>query len=86
MLRALVDLVVGQCTERVVDDYGSEIAHPKRVALHLRLVQEFGRDNNRCGAAGGFQSDAVMRTARRARPSVTYRRQHDVVIGRDGRD
>jgi hypothetical protein len=70
----------------VFDHDRGEIAHAERITLHLRLVQEFrGHDNCR-GAAGGFQSDAVMRTARRARPSVTDRGEHDVVGGGDGRD
>jgi hypothetical protein len=66
LLRALVDLLVGQSAERVFDNDRGEIAHTERIALHLRLVQEFRCDDNCRGAAGGFQSDAVMRTARRA--------------------
>jgi hypothetical protein len=66
MLRPVIDLFIGQCTDWVVDNHGSEIVHAERVALHLRFVQEFGGDDDRCRAAGGFEPDAVMRTARRA--------------------
>jgi hypothetical protein len=86
LLRALLDLFLGQSAERVVNYDRGEVAHAERVALHLCLVQEFRSDDNCRGAAGGFQSDAVMRTARRARPSVADRGHHDVVIGSDGRD
>ena len=85
-MRALLDLLVGESAERVLDHDGVKIAHAERVALHLRLVQELRGDDNCRGAAGGFQSDAVMRTARRARPSVADRGHHDVVIGGDGCD
>ena len=63
LLRALLDFLVGQGAERVLDHDQSEIAHAERIALHLRLVQELRGDDNCGGAAGGFQSDAVMRTA-----------------------
>ena len=86
LLRALLDLLIGQSAERVVNYDRDEIAHAERVALHLCLVQEFRSDDNCRGAAGGFQSDAVMRTARRARPSVADRGHHDVVIGGNGLD
>ncbi len=66
LLRASVDFLVGQSAERVLDDHWGKIVHPERVALHLRFVQEFGGDDDHCRAAGGFESDAVMRTARRA--------------------
>lgn len=86
LLRALLDLFLGQSAERVVDYDRGEVAHAERVALHLCLVQELRGDDNCRGAAGGFQSDAVMRTARRARPSVADRGHHDVVVHSDGRD
>jgi hypothetical protein len=86
LLRAPVDFLVGQSAERVLDDHRGKIVHPERVALHLRFVQEFGCDDDRRRPAGGFESDAVMRTARRARPSVADCCQHDVVIGCDGLD
>ena len=85
-MRALLDLLVGESAERVLDHDGVKIAHAERVALHLRLVQELRGDDNCRGAAGGFQSDAVMRTARRAGPSVADRRQDNIVIVRDGLD
>ena len=86
MLCALLDLLVGERAERVFDDDRGEIVHTESITLHLCLVQEFrGHDNCR-GAAGGFQSNAVMRTARRARPSIADRGHRDVVIGGDGRD
>jgi DUF917 family protein len=72
-------------TDTMVIDVG-EIVHAKRIALHLRLVQEFRSDDNCRGAAGCFEADAVMHTARRARPSVADRGHHDVVGGVDGRD
>ena len=86
MLHTLVDLLVGQSAERMFDHDQGEIGHAERIALRLCLVQEFRSDDNCRGAAGGFQSDAVMRTARRARPSVADRGHHNVVIGRNGRD
>ena len=86
LLRALLDFLVGQGAERVLDHDQSEIAHAERIALHLRLVQELRGDDNCGGAAGGFQSDAVMRTARRARPSVADRGQDDVALGGDCRE
>ena len=66
LLRALLDLLVGESAERVPDNDGGEIVHAERIALHLRLVQELDCDDDCRGAAGGFQSDGVMRTARRA--------------------
>ena len=50
-----VDFLVGQGAERVVDDDRREIGHAERVALHLRFVQEFGRDDDRRRPAGGFE-------------------------------
>jgi hypothetical protein len=70
----------------MLDYDGDEIAHAERVALDLSLVQEFGGDDDRCRATGRFELDAVMRTARSARPSVADRGQHDVVFGRDRLD
>jgi hypothetical protein len=66
LLRAALDLRLGQGAERVVDDHRDEVGHAERVALHLGLVQELGRDDDRGRAAQGFEADAVMRTARRA--------------------
>ena len=79
LLRPLAYLLIGQCAERVVDDDRSEILHAERGALHLCLVQELGGDDHCRGAAGCFETDAVMRTARRARPSIADRRQDDIV-------
>jgi len=70
----------------MVDNHRGEVVHTERLALHLRLVQELGGDDNCCRPAQCFESDAVMRTARSARPSVADRRQHNVVIGGDGLD
>jgi hypothetical protein len=39
LLRALLDLVVGEGAERVLDHDRGEIVHAERVALHLCLVQ-----------------------------------------------
>ena len=47
LLGARFDLGIGQGAERMVDDHGDEIAHAQGVALHLRLVQELGGDDNR---------------------------------------
>ena len=80
------DLGFGQGAERMVDNHRGEIVHAERTALHLCLVQELGGDDNRCRPAQCFESDAVMRTARSARPSVADRGQHDVGIGSDGLD
>jgi len=79
MLRPLVDFCVGQCAERVLNDDGNELVHAECIALHLRLVQKLRGDDDRRRAAGGFEPDPVMRTARRARPSVADRGQYDVV-------
>src|SRR5438132_7660234 len=70
----------------MIDHRRGEIVHAERLALHLRLVQKLGGDDHCRRPARRFQSDAVMRTARSARPSVADRRYHDVVIGRDRRD
>ena len=86
LLRPLVDLLIGQCAERVIDYYRGEFRHAERSTLHLRLVHKFSGYHNRGGATGGFELDGVMRTARRARPSVANRRQYDVVIGRNRLD
>jgi hypothetical protein len=58
----------------MLDHDRGEIVHAKRVPLHLGLVQEFGGDDDRRRAAGSFESDAIMRTARCARPSIANRR------------
>ena len=86
LLRALADFAVGQGAERMTDHNRSQIGHSERVTLHPRLVQEFGGDDDRRRAAQGFESNAVMRTARGARPSIADRRQHDVVFSGDRRD
>ena len=54
LLRAFVDLLVGQSAERVFDDDRGEIVHTERIALHLCLMQEFRSDDNCRGASGGF--------------------------------
>ncbi len=82
-MRALLDLLVGESAERVLDHDWVKIAHAERVALHLRLVQEFGGDDDRGRPSQRFELDAVMRTARRARPSIADRGQDDVVGGGD---
>jgi hypothetical protein len=66
LLGARFDLGIGQGAERVVDDHRDQIAHTEGVALHLRLVQKLGGDDNRGRPAQRFQSNAVMRTARSA--------------------
>ena len=86
LLGARLDLRLGQGAERMIDNCGGKIAHAERIALHFCLVQELGGDDDRCRPAQSFESDAVMRTARSARPSVTDRRQYDVVVDGDGLD
>jgi hypothetical protein len=78
-----VDLGLGKRAQRVIDHDRREVGHAERVALHLRLVQEFGGDDDRGRPSQRFELDAVMRTARRARPSIADRGQDDVVIGGD---
>jgi hypothetical protein len=80
--RPRVDLVIGQCAERVLDYNRGEFRHAERGTLYLRLVQEFSGYDDRSRATEGLELDGVMRTARRARPSVADRRQYDVVFGR----
>ena len=70
----------------MVDNHQGEIVHAERMALRLCLVQELGGDDNRCRPAQCFESDAVMRTARSARPSVADRGHHNVGIAGDGLD
>jgi len=66
LLRPPLNLRVGQCAERMFDDDRQEVCHAERVALHFGFVQKLGCHDD-CGrAAGGFESDGVMRTARRA--------------------
>ena len=74
MFGARFDLRFGQRAERVIDNRRDKIAHTERIALYFRLVEELGGDNDRCRPAQCFESDAVMRTARSARPSVADRR------------
>ena len=64
---------------------GAEVRHAERGALHFGLVQKFGGDNDRDRPSERFESDSVMRTARRARPSIADRGQDDVVLGGDCR-
>ena len=61
-----IDFGLGQGAQRVIDDDGVEVGHAERGALHLGLIQEFGRDDDRRRPSQRFESDAVMRTARRA--------------------
>ena len=70
----------------MIDDHRDEVVQAERVALRLCLVQKLGSHDNRGWPAQRFESDAVMRTARSARPLVADRRQHNVVIGGDGLD
>ena len=77
------DLGLGQGAERVLDDHRDEIAHAEGVALQLRLALELGGDDDRARAAQRFESNAVMRTARCARPSIADCRHHNVVVGRN---
>lgn len=86
LLGAAVDLGVGQGAERMVDDDRRQIGQAQRVALHQRLVQKLAGDDDRRRAAQGFETDGVMRTARRARASIADRRENDVVLGGDLRD
>jgi len=81
-----VDLGLGDRAEGVVDHDGREVGHTEGGALHLGLVRELGGNDDRGRAAQGFEGDAVMRTARRARPSIADRGQDDVVLGGDPRD
>ena len=69
-----IDFNLGQGAERMINNRRSEARHTERIALHLRLVQELGSDDHRRRATQRFESDSVMRTARRARPSVADRR------------
>ena len=84
LVGALVDFGVGERAERMVDDHRGEIRHAEGLALHQRFVQKFAGNNDRGRAAQGFETDGVMRTARRARSSIADRRQYDVVVGRYG--
>ena len=59
---------------------------PSAAALHLGLVDEFGGDDDRGGPSQGFERNSVMRTARRARPSIADSGQDDVVLGSDRRE
>ena len=70
----------------MIDDHRDEVVQAERVALRLCLVQKLGGHDNRGGPAQRFESYAVMRTARGARPSVADRRQHNVVVGGNGLD
>src|SRR5215469_1854393 len=70
----------------MVDHDRHKVAHAERIALDLCLMQEFGRDDDRCRMPSGFEPDAIMHTARCARPSVADCGQHNVVIGGDGLD
>src|SRR6266853_4697090 len=63
---ARLDLRLGQGAERMIDHHWGEVAHAERIALHLRLVQKLGGDDDRGRSAQCFESDAVMRTARSA--------------------
>ena len=61
-----VDLGLGQRAQRMVYNNGHEVGHTEGGTLHLGFVQKFGRDDD-CGRPPQrFQSNAVMRTARRA--------------------
>ena len=51
LLGARLDLHLGQGAERMIDNHRGEIAHAERVALHLRLVQELGGDDDCCRPA-----------------------------------
>jgi len=42
-----LDFSLGQGAKRMIDNYRSEVTHAERVALHLRLVQEFGSNDDR---------------------------------------
>ena len=81
-----VDLGLRDRAEGMVDDDRFEIGHAERGPLDLGLMQKLGGDNHGDGASKGFKSDAVMRTARRARPSIADRGQNKVVLAGDGGD
>ena len=51
LLRAPLDLLVCQSAERVFDNCEGEFLHAERFALHLRLVQELGGNDDCCRAA-----------------------------------
>jgi hypothetical protein len=64
--RPLLDLGVAQGAERMIDNDRGEIGHAEGIALYQRFVQKFGGYNDRRRAAQGFETNGVMRTARRA--------------------
>ena len=70
----------------MVDHDRREVGHAECVALHLGLVQKFGGDDDRRRPPQGFETDAVMRTARRTRASIANRGQNDVAVGGNSGD
>src|SRR5712691_2527053 len=79
--RTGVDLGIRDRAERVIDDDRVQVRHAERGPLDLGFVEEFARYDD-CGwPPQPFECDAIMRTARCARPSIADRGQDDVVVG-----
>lgn len=81
-----VELLGGEGAQRVRHDDRPQRVHAERGALDGGLMFEDGGDDDGCGNAGLLQADGVVRTARRAAPSITDPDQRDVVLRRDPRD
>ena len=81
-----VDLGLRDRAERMVDDDRLKVGHAECSPLNLGLMQELGGDDDGDRPPQGFESDAVMRTARRTRPSIADRGQNKVVLAGDGGD
>jgi hypothetical protein len=67
----------------MINNHRGQIAHAEGVPLRLRLALELGGNDDRRRATQYFEGNAIMRTARGARPSIAYRRHHNVVVGRN---
>lgn len=67
------------------NDDGNQRFHAERRTLHVCLMRKNGRDHDGCWYPGLLERDGVVRTARRARPSITNSRQRNIVFGRDPR-
>jgi hypothetical protein len=83
LVRPLVELFDRERAQRMTYDYRLEIGHAESLSLYLRFVEKDGRYDYCARQPRGLEPDGVVRTARRARPSITDSDEGYIVLAND---